>query len=271
VAKKRVVEEKTKVAYQDTFQEKTNQAIEDLGNKLAGKGKLILYGMIGIIVVAIAVALFYNWSLRANNAAVTALGKAIEINEAQITETPIPNNPAPTFKTEKERSDKAIEAFQKVADTYGSPYREQAQYFIAVNHLRSDRENGLKELEGLTSNGNREVANLAKFALAGARQSDGKPDEALKLYDELSNAQNLPVALDTINFQRASILEKQGKTEDAVNIYFALAKTAREAKDSEGKPLPMTATAREAADKLQKLNADKFKELPPEPTPDFGL
>ena len=271
VAKKRIVEEKPKIAYQDSFQEKTNQKIEEIGNKLAGQGKFMLYGLLGLIVVGILVGVFYNYSRRLNGAAGLALGKAIEINEAQISETPIPNNPAPVFKTEKERAEKSIEAFQKVADTYGNPYREQAQYFIAVNHLKTDRENGLKELESLTGNGNREIAALAKFALADAKFSDGKLDEALKLFDELTTAQNLPVAVDTVNFRRAAIYEKQGKTEDAAKIYFDLAKTAREAKDSDGKGLPLTATARDAAEKLQKLNADKYKELPPEPAPELGM
>lgn len=271
MAKKKITAEQPKVAYRDSFQETTSGKIEEIGRSLDGQWKYILYGIIALVIVGIGVALISNWSKKANGAASLALAKAIDVQTAQITETPVPNNPNPTFKTEKERAEKAVEAFQKVVDgNFGSPYREQAQYFIAINKLTLDRENGFKELEGLTVSPVREVSGLAKFALAEAKFADGKLDESLKLYDELANTQNLPVALDTINFQRAVIMEKQGKKDEAASIFFDLAKVAREAKDGDGKNLPLTETARESAEKLQKLNADKFKELPAEPAPEFG-
>jgi hypothetical protein len=212
------------------------------------------------------------YSVRSAAAAQTALGKAIDISAAQVSASPPPAAtgavPDVTFKTERERAEKAIPAFQEVAAKYGSPYKEKAQYFIAVNKLKTEREAGLSELQGLTGNSNREIAALSKFALAEAKAADGKYDEAAALYNEL-NAQNNSgiIPADSIQFALAGIYEKQAKKQEAADIYFNLVKAAREAKDAEGKPRTIGATAREAAVKLEKLDAARYATLPPEPAP----
>jgi len=67
------------------------------------------------------------------------------------------------------------------------------------------------------------------------------------------------------------LLVKQGKKQEAADIYFNIAKAASEAKDSEGKPVPMTQTAREAKDKLQALDPDRAKTIEePKPESPFG-
>lgn len=245
----------------------TAQRIEEYGKKLEGKGRTILYILGGILAVAIIGGIIYAWQSRKADEAQAALGKAIEISEAQVSASPIPNNPMPTFTTEKERSEKAIAAFEDVANKYGSPYKEKAQYFAAVNRVRLDRAAGIKELENLTNSSNREVATLSKFALAEAKAADGKYDEAVQIYNDLAKQQRGIIPADTLNFALASVYEKQGKKAEAAEIYFNLVKQAREAKDAEGKPVAMTATAREAARKLEKLDKAKYDTLPPEPSP----
>lgn len=243
------------------------QRIEEFGSKFEGNGKLILYVLGGILGLAILGGILYSWQMRQAAEAQAALGKAIEINEGQISATPVPSSPTPVYATEKERSDKAIAAFTDVANKYGSPYKEKAQYFIAVNKLKTDRPAGVQELEGLQNNGSREVAELAKFALAEARAADGKYDDAANLYNDLAKQPNGLIPADSLNFALASVYEKQGKKTEAAEVYFNLAKSAREAKDADGKPQTMTMTARDAARKLEKLDAAKFAQLPPEPSP----
>jgi tetratricopeptide (TPR) repeat protein len=250
----------------DRFQAVADQKLETFGRKLEGKGKPILYGLLALLVIGILGGVFYSYSRRQAAQAQTALGKAIDISEAQVSATPVPNSPEPSFPTEKERSEKAIAAFEEVAAKYGSPYKEKAQYFIAVNRLKLDRAAGAGELQNLTSSGNGEVAALSKFALAETRVAEGNYDQATALYNELLGQNNSIIPSDTINFALASVYEKQGKKADAANIYFNLAKTAREAKDAEGKPVNLSLTAREAARKLEKLDPARYGQLPPEPT-----
>lgn len=262
-------EEKPKepVIYQDAFQEKANRGIEDVSKKLEGKGRTLLYALAGLAAVAILVGIFYVWSRRSNSEAETALGKAIETSQAFVTKEPLPPTfTGKSFKTEKERAEAAIAEFQAVAVKYGSPYKEKAQYFAATSKLSVDRAAAITDLEGLAKTGG-DVGSLSKFALAQAKQGDGKLDEAVALYSELSQSSDPVISKDTINMALASIYEKQGKKEDAVKLYFNIADAATKAKDLDGKPIPLSATASEAKDKLQALDPAKAAEIKPaEPT-----
>jgi predicted negative regulator of RcsB-dependent stress response len=255
--------------YQDAFQRKSERRIEEVSRKVEGKGRTILYALGALAVLAILLGIFVSWNRRSNAAAQTALGKAIETSEAQVTTQP-PLAGAPnekTFKTEKERAEAAIAEFQGVADKYGSPVREKAQYFIAVNKISIDRPAAVGELENLAKSSG-EVGTLSKFALAQAKEGDGKLDEAAALYGELAALSDPVISKDTINFALASIYEKQGKKQDAANIFYNIAKPAYEAKDADGKAVQPSQTAREARAKLQSLDPTRAAEIK-EPTPEM--
>jgi hypothetical protein len=91
------------------------------------------------------------------------------------------------------------------------------------------------------------------------------------VYQELIGLNDPIVAKETLNFELAAIYEKQGKKKEAADIYFDIAKAASEAKDSEGKPVPMTETARNAKTKLEELDPERSKQIA-EPAPEnpFG-
>lgn len=244
-----------------------NRRIEQIGNSLEGKGKTILYALGALIAIGIIGSIIYAFNSRSTAAAQTALGKAIEIQNAEVSASPVPNSPTPVFASDKERAEKAVAAFEDVANKYGNPVRGKALYFAAVNRLKLDRPTALQQLADLSKNSDQETANLAKFALAEANAADGKYDEAAAAYSDLAKQTNSFIPLDTINFALADVYEKQGKKTEAADIYFNLAKSAREAKDHEGKPATITATAREAATRLEKLDAAKYAQLPPEAPP----
>lgn len=264
-------EPKEKVQYQDAFQSTFNKRVEEVGKSFEGKGKTVLYAIAAAAVLLVLVGIFYLWNKRSEAQAQAALGKAIETSQAAVTDSPVPaGSTAKTFKTEKERAEAAVAEFQTVADKFGSNIGEKAKYFIAVNKLSIDRPTAISELEALASKTD-EVGKLSKFALAQAKTGDGKTDEAIALYQELAAMDNPVVAKDTINFELAKLLEKQGKKDEAANIYFNIAKAASEAKDLDGKPVSMSTTAREAKSKLEALNPEKAKEIQePAPTSPFG-
>jgi len=260
-----------KKTYVDPFQQQVIPKIEGFGKKFEGRGKTILYGLGAVLVLVIIIVLFMRWNARSTGAAQTALGKAIETSQAQISATGAqPGSTQKTFKTEKERSDAAIVEFQKVVDTYGGAVGEKAKYFIAVNKLMSDRTAGITELESIAAGGS-DTAKLAKFALAQTRADDNKVDEAVTLYQELGAMADPIVAKDTINFDLAKLYEKQGKKQEAADIYFNIAKAASEAKDSDGKPVRMTETATKAKERLKVLDPERSKQIV-DPTPEspFG-
>ena len=119
------------------------------------------------------------------------------------------------------------------------------------------------------ANGSGSVASVAKFALAGTKESDGQLDQALELYRSLAASSDPVYSKDTINLAMANIYEKQGKKQEAVDLLFTMLKAASEAKDADGKAIPFSGSLLDAQEKLNDLDPAKAKELPQQESP-FG-
>jgi len=251
---------------QDVFRDTAMSLMDQLGNRLEGKGWTIIYGLGGAAVLALLIWLGVAYYQKHNNEARAALGRAIRISSGSVSQTPSldPEESGLNFSTEQERAQKAIDEFKKVEAKYGDPYRTEARYFIATNLLYIDRNQAMNQLGELSGNRNKDVAALARFALAQATESDGKLDEAAKLYQELAAAGSAVVPAESANFRLAMVLEKQGKKKEASDLLFNLVDSARKAKDAEGNPVTQSQAARDAARELEKLDPDRSKQLTPE-------
>jgi tetratricopeptide (TPR) repeat protein len=181
-----------------------------------------------------------------------------------VNPTPIAGSTEPTYTSEYERAQRAIEEFEKVAAKYRDPYRSEARYFIASNRLLVDRPKGMTELSELSNSSLPEVAALSKFALAQAKESDGKLDEAAQLYSDLARQNSISVSPETANLRLAKVYNKLGKKKEAVDVLFNMVDASRKAKGEDNQPAPISAAAREAATELQKLDPDRYSQLPPE-------
>jgi len=252
----------------DRFRDTTMGLFDRLGNLLEGRGRTILYGLGGLLVAGLLILFFVKWSNRKADEARQALGRAITIATANVG-APLPGaeDSAMTFTTESERSQRAIEEFEKVAAKYGDPYRAQARYFIASNRLSVDRPKGIAELTDLQNSSVPEVAAVAKFALAQVKESDGKLDEAAQLYSDLVRLNGQTVTADTANLKLAKVYEKQGKKKEAADILFNIVDASRKAKGADNQPAPVSAAAREAATELKKLDPERYSQLPAETIP----
>lgn len=255
---------------QDAFRDTTLGFFDQLGDRLEGKGRTILYAIGALVAVGILAFAFSAWRARQADRARTDLGRAIEIQMAKVDPSPSPS-PATasaemTFPTERARAEKAIEAFQKVAADSPSPYNELARYFLATNYLVTDRPRGISELETLAKNGDKEIASRAKFALAQAREADGQYDAARDLYQQIVKEQAASTPLDSVYLRLASVYEKQGNKDEAAKVLFSLIERSRKAVGKDQKPLPQSSAAREAAQKLETLNPEMYAKLPPDPS-----
>jgi tetratricopeptide (TPR) repeat protein len=251
----------------DKFRDTALSIFDRLGDRLAGKGRTILYGLIGVVVVGALIALYVQWSYRKSDEARQALGRAITISRTQITGELPPGAPPPTgpmFSNERERAQRTIEEFEKVAAKYGDPYRSQARYFIATNRLLVEREKGINELAELTNNGLPEVATLSKFALAQAKEADGQLDDAAKLYSDIVALNSPIVTPETANLRLAEVYQKQGKIKEAADLLFNIVEASRIAKDPDGNSARASAASREAAQKLEKVDPERYAKLTPE-------
>ena len=249
----------------DKFRDTAGKIFDRLGDRLEGKGKAILYGLVGLVVAALLFGVFVNWRNRKADEAQRALGRAIEIASSPLAGDPLGADPkAQKFASEQERAQKAIEEFQKVAAKYGDPYRTEARYFIATSMLAVDRTKAIAELAEVAKSSVPEVATLAKFALAQAKEAEGGLDEAAALYAELAKQQVPVVTADTANLRLAGVYEKQGKKKEATDLLFNIVDAGRQVKDKDGASVPLSSAAREATEQLQKLDPDRYAKLTPE-------
>lgn len=248
----------------DRFRDTAMTVMDKLGDKLEGKGKAIVYGLLGVIVAAVLVGVWIRWSHKKSDEARRAIGRAITIAAAPITPAPSTDPSNPTFTNERDRAQKAIEEFQKVAVKYGDPYRSEAQYFIGTSQLILDRNQGISTLTELSRNSNPEVASLARFALGQAKEADGNLEEAAQIYRDLSAQSGTIVTPETANLRLALVYDKQGKKKEAADLLFNIVDAARKAKDSEGNPIPESAASREASKELQRIDPVRYAQLNPE-------
>jgi tetratricopeptide (TPR) repeat protein len=253
---------------QDRFRDTALSFFDRVGDRLEGKGRTILYAIGAALALAVIIALFNSWRARKSDEARQALGRAIEIAGGQVTTSPSPGSTTPTFPTEGARAQKAAEEFQEVAKKYGSRTEGlDARYLMATNLLITDHDKGIAQLEELTHSSDADVASLSKFALAQSKEADAKYDEAAALYSDLAKENRTIVPADSANLRLAEVYVKQGKKKEAADLFFKIVDDARKAKDTQGKPLPESAGAREASQQLEKVDPERYAQLPAAPPP----
>jgi tetratricopeptide (TPR) repeat protein len=241
-----------------------------LADRVAGHRQQILYGLIGLVIIGVGIYAIVRWRHKHADEAAAAMGRAIAINDADIGPNPPPGSRDPFFTNQQERSERAIQEFEKVAAKYGDPYRSEARYFIATNELITDRLKAETDLQTLANAGG-DVGVLAKYALAQAKESDGALDQAAALYSQLAAANSQLVTPDSANLRLALVYSKQGKKKEASDILFNMVSAARSAKDKDGKAIPESAASRSASQELLKIDPDRQKQLPAPPSPLNGL
>jgi hypothetical protein len=251
----------------DKFRDTTMGLVDRAAHRVEGKGRNILYVIGALIALGLVAWGVMAWQGSKADKARLALGRAIDIADTPVITTPVPGSTAPSFRTEKERAQKAVEEFQKVSAEYGGKTGDYARYFAAANMLQLDRAKAVGELEALTKNGDQEISTLAKFALAQAKEGDAKYDEAAALYSDLAKQNTTIITPDTANLRLALVYEKLGKKQEATDILFKMVEAARQAKGKDGKPLPQSGAVRKAADELEKLDPARYAQLTPPPLP----
>ena len=105
------------------------------------------------------------------------------------------------------------------------------------------------------------TADIAKEFTAALKNS--KFDDAAKLYSELAKLNSPTITAESANLRLAKVYEKQGKKKEAADLLFNIVDASRKAKGSDNLPLPQSSAAREAGQELQKLDPDRYAQLPP--------
>ncbi|MEJ7615693.1 MAG: hypothetical protein WKF30_01665, partial [Pyrinomonadaceae bacterium] len=205
----------------DAFRDRTLSLLDKLGDLLEGKGRLILLVLAGAVALAVIAGLISWRNERRHQEARQALGRAIEISEANVGTTPTPGAEF-NFSNRDERAKRSVEEFNKVSAQHDEPFRSKARYLAATNLLVFDRDRGIAELEAVQKDNQPDTAVWAKFALAQAREAGGEYDAAAALYNDLAQKDGLVIPADLARERLAAVYEKLGKRKEAVDILYSL-------------------------------------------------
>lgn len=169
---------------------------------------------LGVVVVALIGGLIF-WSIR-SSAANAALGGAMDVYTTPLA-TPGAPPEAVSYTTAAARATEANREFVAIAHDYGwLPEGTKAHYFAGITY-EDLGQNGKAETELKTAAGswNRNVANLAKLALAGLDRQTSRDNDAIALYNELIAKPSVTVSASVAQLDLADFYVAEGKSDMA--------------------------------------------------------
>lgn len=186
-----------------------------------------------IVVVAavlIAVVAGYLWFQQSRNATASeGLAAAMAIHEAPVVPipAPAPGSPAPvqqpgTYPTEKAKLEAALPKFIEAADRYpntnpGIAARYQAASILATLGRYPEAEQRYQEV--VDKAGNSIYRRTARLGLADVQVAQGKYDNAINIYTEMSREPNSQIPVDSVLMQLGRAYARAGRKEEAAGAF----------------------------------------------------
>jgi tetratricopeptide (TPR) repeat protein len=203
--------------------DKFAQATKTSVTWLSGHRTNVMQWAIGAaVVIVLGVGILIFWNVQ-ESAAEAALGQALDIYTAPLA---VPGAPAEngTYATVAERAKASNELFKAVADKYGwLTEGSKARYFQGVTEQELGQtaaaESDLKKVAG---SWNRNLANLAKVALASIYHQTARDQQAIDLYNEIVAKPSETVTAGVAQLDLADLYAATGKEAQAKALWAKL-------------------------------------------------
>jgi len=177
-------------------------------------------GAAAVLVVGIGFLVFWNMQ---QSAAEQALGKALDIYTAPLA---LPGAPAEsgTYATVTDRAKAANQQFKAVADKYGwLTEGSKARYFQGVTEQELGQTAAAEaDLKKVADAWNRNLANVAKVALASIYHQTGRDQQAIDLYNEIIAKPSETVTAGVAQLDLADLYDATGKQAQAKALWAKL-------------------------------------------------
>ncbi len=207
---------------QDAFSRVTFDAAEKTADwTVAHRTTLIVSAVAIAIVLAAAVGGWYYLSAQDEKASFD-FSLAVRTLDTQLRPAGTPAQPdVPSFTSAKERAEAAQKNFQAIVDKYPhTRTADLAHYFLGVTAADlSDNATAERNFKQVASSGNREVAAVAKAALASLYAQTNRTKQAVALYQELINKPTASVSKVTAQLQLAEVYQNSNQPLEAKRIY----------------------------------------------------
>jgi predicted negative regulator of RcsB-dependent stress response len=188
-------------AFVDSTQEGISWVSSNLGQVLTAIG--VALTLIGLV-IGISV-----WQSRRADQASGAFGAAMSIYSAPLAQPGAPPLPG-SYPSASARSAAAHEKFADVASRYGSSkIGESSRYFSGITSIEMGNPSAAEsDLKAVIDSGDRNLANLARVALAGVYQSSKRDSQAADLYQQVISKPSTSVPATEAELQLASLYEQ---------------------------------------------------------------
>jgi tetratricopeptide (TPR) repeat protein len=166
-------------------------------------------------VIILGVGGLVTYSIR-STAAGTALGAALDIYNAPLAQPGAPAESG-TYATAKDRAKAANEKFLVVAGQFGwMPQGTKAHYFAGITDEDLGQNAAAEnELQIAAGTWNRNIANLAKLALAGLYRQTNRNAQAIDIYNAIAAKPSETVPATVAQLDLADLYASTGKQAEA--------------------------------------------------------
>lgn len=212
---------------QDAFSRVTMEAAGRTATWTAEHQTTVIIAAIVITVVAASVVGGWYYLSTQNDKASVEMSQAVRTLQTPLRPAGAPAQPEyPSFASLQERSQAAAKQFQAIVSHYPhTRTAELARYFLGVTAMDSgDTAGAERDFKGVISDGNRELASMAKLALASLYADNNRSKDAVRLYQELINKPTTSVSKATAELQLAELYKSTNQPADAKRVYEQIKK-----------------------------------------------
>jgi predicted negative regulator of RcsB-dependent stress response len=228
---------------QDAFRTSTTETISWA---VEHQSKLVAAGIAVAVIVAVVLGGWAYVNYR-DQQAQSELSAAIEKYNAPIRPAGAPPTPEMlSFASAQERAKIANAEFTRIAGKYSFTQSGRiAGYFAGVTlHDMGDNAAAEKQLQDVAGSRYKEIASLAKLALAGIYHDTNRDPQAIALYKDLTDHPTASVGKSTAQLMLASLYEESHQPDQARALYQQMQKES-----------PASPVAQLASQKLRALQA----------------
>jgi predicted negative regulator of RcsB-dependent stress response len=207
---------------QDAFSRVTIGAAEKTAHwSVEHRNTLTIAGIAVVVIAAAVVGGWYYLSAQDEKASFD-LAVAVRTLNTPLRPAGTPEQPdSPSFASGKERAEASKKQFQAIVDKYPhTRTADMARYFLGVtSEDAGDHASAEKYFKTVASTGNKELASVAKLALAALYSDTNRTKDAIALYQELLNQPTVSVSKVTAQLQLAEVYQSSNQPLDAKRIY----------------------------------------------------
>jgi len=186
------------------------------------RSNVVRWAIVAVVVLAAVIGGAIFWNVR-TDAADAALGVALDTYDSALAQPGAPPE-ANTYSTAADRSRAANKQFVAAAQQYSwLPEGAKAHYFAGITDRElGDSANAESELKAASGAWDRNLANLAKLALASLYHQTSRDPQAIDLYNQLSAKPSDTVPANVAKLDLADLYAATGKQDQARTLWAAV-------------------------------------------------